>query len=260
MESIQRRLYWRGLGLFDADPEVAGIAIEIFYCTPMIRLQNVQKVYPPEHAALDGVTLAVVPGEFLFIAGASGAGKSTLLRLLFGAEQCSAGEVIVGGQKMGKLDRQGIAFLRREIGFVFQDYKLLEKKTIIENVTVPLEVRGIPRSAAIDLAARMLQAFGLDDKGSAFPLQLSGGEQQRVALARALIHKPRLIIADEPTGNLDPEMARKVFDLLLEANAHGVTVVVATHDLAMIESLNLRTIVLDNGKIIGDFERPRRLH
>jgi cell division transport system ATP-binding protein len=223
----------------------------------ILRLRGVQKKYPPDQFALQGINLELFPGEFLFIAGASGAGKTTLLRLLFGAEQATSGEVVVAGRNMVGVNADGVAELRREIGIVFQDYKLLENRSVVDNVGFGLESLGIERSARHRLAERLLDVLDLGDRGQAFPSMLSGGEQQRVALARALIHKPKLLIADEPTGNLDPEMSRRIFDLLLEANAAGVTVVVATHNLAMIEELDLRTVVLDQGKIIGDFARTR---
>jgi cell division transport system ATP-binding protein len=221
----------------------------------MIRLHNVSKIYPPDQAALKGVDLKVADGDFLFIAGASGAGKSTLLKLLFGAQRASSGEVLVGGRNMTTITREGIASLRREIGVVFQDFKLLPRRTVLDNVAYGLEVLGVNIRERRRLALLLLHAMGLEDRIDAYPVTLSGGEQQRVAIARALIRKPKLILADEPTGNLDHEMSRRVFDLLLEANAAGVTVVVATHNLAMIEELNRRSIVLDRGKIIGDFSK-----
>jgi cell division transport system ATP-binding protein len=219
----------------------------------MIHLSNVSKFYPPDQTALRGVDLKVKPGEFLFIAGASGAGKSTLLKLLFGAQQCTTGEVLVGGRNLAAIGRRGVAELRREIGVVFQDYKLLPRRTVIDNVGYGLEVLGVAAADRKKLARLLLQAMGLQDRAEAYPMTLSGGEQQRVAIARALIRKPKMILADEPTGNLDNEMSRRVFDLLLEANASGVTVVVATHNLGMIEELRKRSIVLDRGRIIGDF-------
>jgi cell division transport system ATP-binding protein len=199
----------------------------------------------------------VEQGDFLFIAGSSGAGKSTLLKLLFGAEKATSGEVVVGGRNLTELDEHSVMLLRREIGVIFQDYKLLPRRSVIENVAYGLEVRGYKREERLSLAARMLAAVGLSGKEHVFPLTLSGGEQQRVSIARALIHKPRVILADEPTGNLDQQMTDVIFDLLLEANAAGSTVIVATHNLSMIENLNLRTIVLNKGTIVGDFENPR---
>ncbi|MFO0416790.1 MAG: cell division ATP-binding protein FtsE [Pseudomonadota bacterium] len=221
----------------------------------MIHLHGVTKVYPPDQAALRGIDLKVAEGDFIFVAGASGAGKSTLLKLLFGAERCSSGEVLVGQRNLSSVGRDGIAGLRREIGVIFQDYKLLPRRSVLDNVAYGLEVLGVGVRERRRLAMLLLHAMGLQDRADAYPVTLSGGEQQRVAVARALIRKPRLILADEPTGNLDQEMSRRVFDLLLEANAAGVTVVVATHNLSIIEELNKRTVVLDRGKMIGDFSR-----
>jgi cell division transport system ATP-binding protein len=225
----------------------------------MISLHNVTKKYPPNQYAIQQIDLRVNQGDFLFVAGASGAGKSTVLRILFGAERASSGQVVVAGRNLAAVGGDEIARLRREIGVIFQDYKLLPRRSVIDNVAMGLEVQGVCQKDRRHMAAQMLKAVGLADKAEQSPVTLSGGEQQRVSIARALIHRPRLILADEPTGNLDREMTWTIFDLLLEAHAAGCTVVVATHDLAIIEELNLRTIVLDRGKIIGDFESFRRL-
>lgn len=225
----------------------------------MITLHNVTKFYPPDQTALKSIDLKVAQGSFLFIAGASGAGKSTLLKLLFGQEQASSGQVIIGGRNLSSVKGDAIARLRRDIGVVFQDYKLLARRTVLDNVAYGLEVLGVPWRERRRLALLLLHAMGLQQKADAYPLTLSGGEQQRVAIARALIRKPQMILADEPTGNLDHEMSKLVFQMLLEANFAGVTVVVATHNLSIIEELNRRTIVLDGGRIIGDFEKPGRL-
>jgi cell division transport system ATP-binding protein len=224
----------------------------------IVRLRGVVKHYPPEQIALKNIDLSVAPGEFLFVAGASGAGKSTLLKILFGAERATSGEVLITGRNLMQPGEMHIAPLRRDIGFVFQDYKLLPRRTVVDNVTFGLEVMGVAPKERELVALKLLKAIGLEDKVRAYPQTLSGGEQQRVAIARALIHRPKILIADEPTGNLDREMTRIVFELLMEANRAGVTVVVATHDLAMIEELNMRTVVLDKGRIIGDFESLRR--
>ena len=225
----------------------------------MINFHNVQKTYPPDQVALKNIDLKVAQGDFLFIAGASGAGKTTLLRMLSGAERASQGQVVVGGRNLQTISQDGVALLRREMGIIFQDYKLLPRRSVLDNVAYGLEVQGVRSADRRRVANLMLRAVGLQDRATALPRTLSGGEQQRVSIARALLQKPRLILADEPTGNLDPNMTNIVFDLLLEANAAGVTVVVATHNLAIIEELNLRTVVLDRGKIIGDFDRPKGL-
>lgn len=220
----------------------------------MIDLLNVQKKYPPDQVAVGNVTLRVNQGEFVFLAGASGAGKSTLLKLLFAAERASSGQVLVSGRNLSALDDQHIALMRREIGVVFQDYKLLERRSVLDNVAFTLEVLGVSPRERRKQALMLLTAFGLKDKADKMPLTLSGGEQQRVAIARALINRPKLLLADEPTGNLDNEMSKIVFKILLEANKLGMTVVVASHNLAMIEALNFRTIVLEKGRMIGDFK------
>lgn len=223
--------------------------------------RGVTKEYSPGQRALNGIDLTVREGEFLFVAGASGAGKSTLFRLLFGAEKPSSGELVVAGRNMSTLTSESLAGLRREIGVIFQDFRLLPSKTIQQNIALALSVRGMPRRRALIEAKRALELVGLPGtRVCAYPQELSGGEQQRVAIARALVHRPRLVIADEPTGNLDAEMTKVIFSLLKEAHASGVTVVVATHNLGVIEDMNMRTIVMDQGKVLGDFERPGALH
>jgi cell division transport system ATP-binding protein len=223
----------------------------------IVTLHNVHKVYPPQQSAIRGINLKIDQGEFLFIAGASGAGKTTLFKLLFGAELASSGQVSIDGINMSNINRNGVARLRRSLGVVFQDYKLINNRTVVENVTLALDLHPLSKAEKYKIAEKMLHNLGLADRLDAFPQMLSGGEQQRVAIARSLIAKPRMLLADEPTGNLDPDMSNMVFDLLLEANAIGVTVVVATHNLAIIEKINRRTIVLDRGKIIGDYQTPR---
>ena len=223
----------------------------------IINFHHVDKVYPPNQLALRGVDLRVMQGEFIFIAGSSGAGKSSLLKLLFAAERATRGQVSVLGQNLSVLRREAVSRLRREIGIIFQDYKLLETRTVIENVAFALEVLGVCKRERLQRAYKILSFLGLKERVHALPQTLSGGEQQRVAIARALVNRPRLVLADEPTGNLDPDMTAAVFNLLLEANACGVTVLVASHNLALIEELNKRTIVLDRGRLIGDFVRPR---
>jgi cell division transport system ATP-binding protein len=218
-----------------------------------ISLSKVEKRYPPEQLALRGVDLKISKGEFVFVAGASGAGKSTLLKLLFAQEAASSGQVIVEGRNLATLDKEHVAGLRRRIGVIFQDYKLLPSRTVLDNVAFTLEALNVSKRERQQSAFKMLCAVGLKDRVGALPQTLSGGEQQRVSIARALVNKPSLILADEPTGNLDPEMTQAVFSLLLEANKCGTTILVASHNLALIEELNKRTIVLDHGRIVGDF-------
>lgn len=222
----------------------------------MIYLNHVDMVYPPNQQALRDINIEVRRGEFIFLAGASGAGKSTLLKLLFAEERATRGEVYVGQRDLVRIPRPHVAILRRRIGVVFQDYRLLETSTILENVAFALEVVGVSKKDRFRAAYRMLSAVGLKSKLHSLPQTLSGGEQQRVAIARALAGRPELILADEPTGNLDPDLTHAIFALLLEANRCGATIVVASHNLPLIEALNRRTIVLDRGKVIGDFARP----
>lgn len=222
----------------------------------IVSFYHVDKVYPPKQTALRDIDFTVKKGEFVFLAGASGAGKSTLLKLLFAQEFATRGSVIVGGRNLSSIGRDSISLLRRSVGVIFQDYKLLPTRSVLENVAFALEVVGVRKRERLQLAFKMLSAVGLKDRVHALPLTLSGGEQQRVSIARALINRPHLILADEPTGNLDPDMSNKVFQLLLEANRLGATVIVASHDLNLIERINRRTIVLEQGKIIGDFEHP----
>ncbi len=222
-----------------------------------ITLFHVDKIYPPNQTALRDIDVRIRKGEFIFIAGASGAGKSTLLKLLFAEEEATRGQVVVGGRNLVTINREQVARLRRSVGVIFQDYKLLHTRPVIENVAYALEVIGVEKRERLQLAYKMLAALGLKERVNSLPRTLSGGEQQRVAIARALINRPQIILADEPTGNLDPDMTIAVFNLLLEANRCGATVLIASHNLPLIEELNKRTLVLDRGRLIGDFARPR---
>lgn len=223
----------------------------------LVNLYHVDKVYPPNQTALRDISVSINRGEFVFVAGASGAGKSTFLKLLFAETIPSRGQAVIGGRNIQTLSRNQVAVLRRNIGVIFQDYKLLHSRTVIENVAFALEVIGVKPRERMKLAFRLLSALGLKDRIDAHPQELSGGEQQRVSIARALVNRPQLILADEPTGNLDPDMTVAVFNLLLEANQCGATVIVASHNLGLIEEMNRRTLVLDGGRLIGDFEHPR---
>ncbi len=219
----------------------------------MIYLNHVDKLYPPNQYALRNFSLDVNKGEFLFVTGASGAGKTTLLKILIGELRASRGDVSVCGTNLKNLNRLQVSLLRRNIGVIFQDYKLLDNRTVLENVSFALEILGVEKDFRIKQSKRMLDLFGLGHRSDSYPRTLSGGEQQRVAIARAMISRPSLIIADEPTGNLDPDMSRLVFDILLEANNCGSTVLIASHNLNLIEKINKRTIVIDRGKLVGDF-------
>lgn len=216
----------------------------------MIQLYNVTKIYTGDIPALQGITMQVQKGEFVFITGKSGAGKSTLLRLIFRAELPTKGAVLVNNFNIARLQRQSIPFLRRNIGVVFQDFKLLPQKTVFENIAFALEVIGTPTREISPRVMRLLQHIHLKDKHDEFPLRLSGGEQQRVAVARAIINNPPILLADEPTGNLDPEISAEIMQLFKEINQRGTTVVVATHDVELIKRMRKKVFCLDKGKLI----------
>ena len=217
----------------------------------MIHLYHVSKRYTSHSLALADVTLSVEKGDFAFLTGPSGAGKTTLLKLIFREELPSEGQILVHGRNITALPPHQIPFLRRTIGVVFQDFKLLPLKTILENVTLVLRILGVPPRERKARAYRVLKMVGLHHKLASFPLELSGGEQQRVAIARALINEPAILLADEPTGNLDPDLAHEIMELFKEINARGTTVLVATHDREMIARMQRRTIHLDRGRLVG---------
>jgi cell division transport system ATP-binding protein len=215
----------------------------------MIQAFHVYKQYDRESMALSDVTLSVGRGEFCFLTGPSGAGKTTFLKLVFREELPSQGQILVGGRNVTAIPDGQIPELRRSIGVVFQDFKLLRRKTILENVAFVLRILGVAPREQKRRAFAALKAVGLHHKMHAYPLQLSGGEQQRVAIARALINEPMLLLADEPTGNLDPEMALEIMRLFLDVNARGTTVLVATHDREMIQRMGKRVIALEKGRV-----------
>lgn len=216
----------------------------------VIRLYHVSKVYPPRFTALSDVSLAIDAGEFVFLTGPSGAGKTTLLRLLLGAETPTAGQVVVGGRNLVRLGRRGIAKLRRSTGMVFQDAKLLPGLPVLDNVALPAEAAGESSKEARRKAFALLRDLGLKDLVRRYPRSLSGGEQQRVALARALVNEPGLLLADEPTGNLDEESARRVVELMVRAHSGGATVVLATHDPQLLGAVSGRQITLRAGHLV----------
>ncbi len=218
----------------------------------MIRFFNVTKAYPGGQLALDDVSFHVRRGEFAFLTGPSGAGKTTLLKLIFREEAPSVGQIVVNGRNVSSIPARKIPFLRRTIGVVFQDFRLIPRKTVLENVTFLPRVLGMDREQERRLAHEALSRVGLGSRLSAFPLQLSGGEQQRVAIARALINQPELVLADEPTGNLDPDLSREILRLFLEINARGTTVLLATHDRDTIHRVGGRVLMLEGGRVAGD--------
>ena len=223
----------------------------------MIQLHNVFMSYQRDATALNGVTLTVPKGNFVFLTGISGAGKSTLLRLLYASLKPTRGQVIVDGQNISRLTPSQIPYLRRTMGVVFQDFKLLPNRTVLENVAITLEVLGWGKKDIGKKVYHILKQMGLEHKMQATPLRLSGGEQQRVALARALVNDPKILIADEPTGNLDDENKEQILNIFREANIRGTTVVVATHDRRLIEHGHKRVILLDRGLIVRDSDVPK---
>ncbi len=208
-------------------------------------------------AALQHVSLHIKPGEFVSIVGQSGTGKTTLAKLLFAEEHPSCGEVIIGGWDISKIKHSEVPLLRRQIGVVFQDFKLLPKKTVSENVAFALEVAGASVKRIREVVPQVLKIVNLHDCGDRYPRQLSGGEQQRVAIARALAHKPKIIVADEPTGNLDTINAHEIINLLKKINEFGTTVVLVTHNREVVNHLRRRVITLQDGNIISDEEEGR---
>lgn len=225
----------------------------------MIAFQNVFKDYANHSAstALDGVTFKIQPNEFVSLVGRSGAGKSTIIKLLIGEEKPTKGRVVFGSYEVNKLHPKDLPRLRRHLGVIFQDFRLLPQKTAYENVAFALEVAGYPQSEIEEFVPQVLDLVGLSDKINNFPHQLSGGEKQRVAIARAMIHRPDVIVADEPTGNLDPFNTWEIIKLLVKINELGTTVILATHDKEVINYLAKRVITLDKGKIVRDEERGK---
>ncbi len=222
----------------------------------MIRLDRVTKTYKAStRPALDDVSVSVDKGEFVFFIGASGSGKSTLIRLMLKEEPPTKGRISVAGRDLGKMSRWKVPLLRRSIGCVFQDFRLLTNKTVAENVGFALEVIGKPQSTIKKVVPEVLDLVGLDGKANRMPHELSGGEQQRVALARAFVNRPLVLLADEPTGNLDPDTSIEIMRLLDRINRTGTTVVMATHDATIVNSMRRRVVELDNGRVVRDQAR-----
>ena len=220
----------------------------------MITFQNVTKRYKNNHYALKNVSLQIYSGEFVFIVGASGAGKSTLMKLLYCEEKATSGTISIGGLNVANISSEKIPNLRRCMGIVFQDYKLLQNQTVFDNVAYVIKTMGISSKEINARVNGALKIVGLYDKRKAKPTELSGGEQQRVGIARAIVNGPPLLIADEPTGNLDPKNSMEVMEILEQVNQKGITVLVSTHDHAMVNYFRKRVITLDNGQIIRDVQ------
>ncbi len=220
--------------------------------TPLLYLDHVSKKYPGDYIALDDVTLQITAGEFVAIIGVSGAGKSTLLKMIYAEEAPTEGDVYLNGRPVSEIKKRLLPYYRRNFGTVFQDFKLLPKKTIFENVAFALEVDGASNEQIADEVPKILSIVGLESEMQKYPYQVSGGEEQRASLARALIHRPKVLIADEPTGNLDPASSQQMIELLLQINELGTTIIFATHDKDVVDQVKRRVIVMDQGKVIGD--------
>lgn len=229
----------------------------ILYTVRMVLLEHVTKFYTPQAPALKDLSFRIEPGEFVSIVGQSGAGKTTLAKMLMAEERPSSGRIVIGGWDITNIRSYEIPALRRQIGVVFQDFKLLPKKTVYENVAFALEVSGAPRSRIREVVPQVLRIVGLDTKAHRFPSQISGGEQQRVVIARALVHRPKMLLADEPTGNLDAINAGEITDLLVRINAFGTTVILVTHNREMVNVLRRRVITLHDGEVAADHKHGK---
>ena len=218
----------------------------------MIQLYNVTKKYGGDTAAVKDLTLQIGKGEFLYLTGASGAGKTTLLRMLYAAEKPTRGQILIDRQNISRIRSRQIPFLRRKVGVVFQDFKLLQSRTVYENVAFALEAQGKKRYEVSKKVYQVLKEVGLEHRLQRKPLELSGGEQQRIAIARALVVDPLILLADEPSGNLDQDVTFEIMDLFKRANARGTTVLLATHDHSLNQRFPRRVLTLDQGKLIGD--------
>lgn len=218
----------------------------------MIKLRGVSKRYTKDSIGLDNVTLDIEPGEFVSVVGQSGTGKTTMVKLLIAEEEPTAGTIEVGGWDITNISQHDIPFLRRQVGVIFQDFKLLPKKTVAENVSFALEVSGTPRSRIHEVVPRVLDIVGLKHKHDRYPHQVSGGEQQRIVIARSLVHRPKILVADEPTGNLDSVNAEEIIEILKKINEFGTTVLLVTHNRDVVNRLRRRVVTLHDGKIVAD--------
>jgi len=221
----------------------------------LIRLKNVTKTYKTGVTALYDLDLSIEKGDFVFIIGSTGCGKSTIIKMIYREEKPTKGEIIVGGKDISKVWNSKVYKIRRKMGVVFQDYKLLEKSTVYENVAFALEVFGLPKQEIHKKVIKALELVGLKNKVKSFPHQLSGGEQQRVAIARAIVNEPKLLICDEPTGNLDPDTSMEIMKVLEAINDLGTTIIMVTHDREIVNKMKKRTILLEAGRILKDYEK-----
>lgn len=221
----------------------------------LIRLNKVTKQYSNGVSAIQDLDLKIKKGDFIFIIGSSGSGKSTLIKMLYREEKPTKGQIIVGGIDVARLQNRKVYKLRRKLGIVFQDYRLLTKQTVYENVAFALEVLGLPKEEIRSKVIKALELVGLKSKVKYYPDQLSGGEQQRVAIARAIVNGPKLLLCDEPTGNLDPTTSMELMKVLEDINSLGTTVIMATHDKQIVDKLQKRVIVLEEGRLIQNYEK-----
>lgn len=223
----------------------------------MIRFKNVNKTYHPNTIGLKDVSLHIKPGEFVSVVGQSGTGKTTFAKLLFAEERPDHGQVSIGGWDISRIRNSEVPLLRRQIGVVFQDFKLLPKRTVFENVAFALEVAGEKPGRIKEVVPQVLKIVNLDEKSYRYPGQLSGGEQQRVVIARALVHRPKILIADEPTGNLDTVNTHEIINLLKKINEFGTTVVLVTHNREVVNALKMRVLTLEDGELVSDQEEGK---
>ena len=221
----------------------------------LIRIKDLEKKYKTGVTAIYDFNLKVKKGDFIFVIGASGSGKSTLIKLLYREEKPSKGSIIIGGTEVSKLRNRKVYKLRRKLGIVFQDFKLLPKLTVYENVAFSLEILGLPNKEIREKTLKALELVGLKNKVKNYPDQLSGGEQQRVAIARAIVNGPKLLLCDEPTGNLDPDTSWEIMKVLEEINNMGTTIIMATHDREIVNKMGKRVILIEAGRLKRDFEK-----
>lgn len=218
----------------------------------MLEMRHAGKVYSGGAVALEDINVHIKPGEFVFLVGPSGAGKSTFIRMISREIEPTSGQILVDGVDVMKLKRGDIPYLRRQLGIVFQDFRLLNDRTAYENVAFAMQVIEAPSYKIRKRVNEVLELVGLKDRGNNYPGEMSGGEQQRIAIARAIVNDPLLVIADEPTGNLDPETSKEIMEIFTQINSHGTTIIMATHDKTMVDYMQKRVIALENGRIVRD--------
>lgn len=226
----------------------------------LIQIRNVKKTYKTGVTAIQDISLDIAKGEFVFVIGSTGCGKSTLIKMLYREEKPTSGTINIGGINVGNLKNYKVYKVRRKIGVVFQDFKLLQKSTVYENVAFALEIFGLPNSEIYNKVIKALELVGLKNKAKSYPHQLSGGEQQRVAIARAIVNGPKLLICDEPTGNLDESTSMEIMKVLEEINKLGTTIIMVTHDTDIVDKMKKRVILLDAGRVVKDYKEGEYKH